>query len=146
MKRETLPPQTDRATRCVRQNLANCCIRVGTACTTNPEQIEVTELERYSRPTYAQTCAFSHDALDRRRCNPQADRRRVFWSHQYSEDLQWRNFLSAKFRNKSHDPDHALLGERLDNKRLILYMVSSCTKFDVSCISRFRDISRGVKF
>ena len=50
---------------------------VGTTCTTSPEQIEVTELEGYSQPTYNKLCASSHDVLDRRRHNPQADRRRV---------------------------------------------------------------------
>jgi len=45
--------------------------------TTSPKQIEVMELEGYSQPTYNKLCASSHDALDRRRCNPQADRRRV---------------------------------------------------------------------
>jgi len=35
---------------------------------TSPQQIKVMELEGYSRQ-----CAFSHDAFDRRRCNPQAD-------------------------------------------------------------------------
>jgi len=46
-------PQTDRATRCpvvkIFQLLHNS---VGTTCTTSPEQIEVMELEGYSRPTY----------------------------------------------------------------------------------------------
>ena len=75
MQQEVLLPQTDLVTRCVSQNLASCCITVhhvfylilyisalvankrvhnsvGTTCTTSPEQIEVTELEGYSRPTY----------------------------------------------------------------------------------------------
>jgi len=42
-KQEALLPQTDRATRYVSQNLANC--------TTNPQEIAVMELEGYSRPT-----------------------------------------------------------------------------------------------
>ena len=39
---------------------------VGTTGTTSPEQIEVMELEGYSRPTCSKLCASSHDALDRR--------------------------------------------------------------------------------
>jgi len=46
---------------------------------TSPEQIEVMELEGYSRPTH-------------------------------NNGLVWRNFLSPKCRNESHDPDHAYLG------------------------------------
>ena len=36
---------TARRTACVSQNLVNCCTTLGTSCTTNPEQIEVMELE-----------------------------------------------------------------------------------------------------
>jgi len=53
-----------RATRRVSKILptaAQQCIE--TTCTTSPEQIEVMELEGYSRPTYNKLCAFSHDAL-----------------------------------------------------------------------------------
>ena len=57
-----LLPQTDRATRCFSQNLVNCCTAVGTSCTTNQEQIEVMELEGYSRPTRNKLCAFSNYA------------------------------------------------------------------------------------
>jgi len=45
---------------------------VGTTCITSPEEIEVMELNGYSRPTCNELCASSHDALDRRKCNPQA--------------------------------------------------------------------------
>ena len=38
----------------------------------NPEQVEVMELDGYSRPTCNKRRAFSHDALDRRTCDPQA--------------------------------------------------------------------------
>jgi len=50
---------------------------VGTSCSTKPEQIEVMELEGHSRSTCNKLCTFSRDALDRRRCYPQARRRRV---------------------------------------------------------------------
>jgi len=55
--------QTDHTTRCVSQNLVNCGTTVGTTCTTNPQQIEVMELESYSRPTCNKLRASSHDTL-----------------------------------------------------------------------------------
>jgi len=67
LRQEALLSQTDRATRCVSRNLVNCRTAVGTSCTTNPEEIEVMELEGYSRPACNKLCAFSHDTLDRRR-------------------------------------------------------------------------------
>jgi len=41
---------------------------------TSPEQIKEMGLGGYSQPTYKKTCSFGHDALDGRRCKPQADR------------------------------------------------------------------------
>jgi len=38
------------------------CTSVETSCTTNPEQVEVLELEGYSRPTCSKLCATSSDA------------------------------------------------------------------------------------
>ena len=52
--------QTDCATRAVSQNLVNRCTTVGTSCTTNPEEIEVMELEDYSWPTSNKLCASSN--------------------------------------------------------------------------------------
>ena len=40
----------------------NCYTTVGTSCTTNPQQIEVMELEHYGRPTCNKLCASSHDS------------------------------------------------------------------------------------
>jgi len=40
----------------------HCCITVVTTCTTNSEQIEVMELEGYSRPTCNKLCSSGHDA------------------------------------------------------------------------------------
>ena len=65
---------------------------VGTDCTTHPRQIEVTELDGYSRPTCNKLRASSHDALDRRRCNSQARLSTSFVDH--TIDLPGRNFLS----------------------------------------------------
>ena len=48
--------------------------------TTNTEQIEVLELAGYSRPTCNKLCESSCDPFERRRCNPQLDRRRVLWT------------------------------------------------------------------
>ena len=57
----------DRATCCVSRNLVNCCTTVGTICTTNPQQIEVMELEYYSR----RMCSKQPWRVDRRRyCQP----------------------------------------------------------------------------
>ena len=50
---------------------------VGTSCSTKPEQIEVMELEGHSRSTCNKLCTSSRDALDHRRCYPQARLRRV---------------------------------------------------------------------
>jgi len=47
MSQEALLPQTDRATRYVRQHLVNS----RTSCTTNPQQIAVMELDGYSWST-----------------------------------------------------------------------------------------------
>jgi len=97
-KQEALLLQTDRATRCIRQKLVNCCRAydsLGTSCTTNPEQIEVMELNGCSRPTCNKLCAFSYDALDCRRCNPQARPSTSCADHTIS--LQWRIFLSPEF-------------------------------------------------
>jgi len=58
-------PQTDRATLCV-----NCFITVWQqVATTNPEEIDVMELDGYSWPTCRSNkpCTSSHEALDRRR-------------------------------------------------------------------------------
>ena len=62
---------------------------VGTCCTTNPEQIEVTTLEGYSWPACSKHCAPSHGALDRRRCNPQARPSTSFVDH--TVNLPWRD-------------------------------------------------------
>ena len=69
LRQEALLSQTDRrrTARNVSRNLVNCRTAVGTSCTTNPEEIEVMELEGYSRPACNKLCAFSHDTLDRRR-------------------------------------------------------------------------------
>jgi len=60
---------------------------VGTSYTTNPEQIEILELEGYSRPTWHKLRASSHGALGRLNYIHWLDRRRVllttpatFWS------------------------------------------------------------------
>jgi len=78
---------------------------VGTGCTRNPEQIEVMKLQGYSRPTCNNFCASSHDALDRRRCNPPAPPSTSCVDHTIdSIDLSWRNFVKsrvwAKFQRK----------------------------------------------
>jgi len=54
---------------------------VGTTCTTSTEQSEVMELEGYSRPTCNKPRASSHDALDRRTCDPQARPSTSFVDH-----------------------------------------------------------------
>jgi len=67
---------------------------LGTTCTRNPEQIEVMELEGYSRPTFNKLCASSHYSLDRRTCNTQARPSTSFVDH--TIDLSRRN-VAAKF-------------------------------------------------
>jgi len=62
---------------------------VGTSCATNPEQLEVTELEGYSRPTCKKTLC-----IQPRRARPSTS----FVDH--SIDLPWRNFWSPKFGTK----------------------------------------------
>jgi len=63
--------------------------------TRNPEQIEVMELEGYSRPTRDKLCAPSYGALDRRGCSLQAPPSTIFVDD--TIDLPWRNFLSPEF-------------------------------------------------
>jgi len=72
---------------------------VGTDCTTHPRQIDVTELDGYSRPTCNKLRASSNDALDRRRCNSQA--RPSTSSADHTIDLPGRNFLSLGLRQNS---------------------------------------------
>jgi len=67
-KPEALLSQTDRTTPYVSRNVVNCCTTVGTVCTTNPQQIEVMELECYSRPA----CGKQPRRVDRRRYDQQA--------------------------------------------------------------------------
>jgi len=62
LTREVLLLQTDRATRCISRNLVNRCTTVGRSCTTNPQQIEVMELEDYSRLTCNKLYASNNDA------------------------------------------------------------------------------------
>jgi len=53
-RQEALLPQT---TSYVSRNLVNYCTTVRTSCTTNPQHIEVIELEGYSRLTCNKLCA-----------------------------------------------------------------------------------------
>ena len=62
--------------------------------TTNPQEIEIMELEGYSRPTCNKFRASSHDALDRRRYNLQARPSTSFVNH--TNDLQQRPEFGAK--------------------------------------------------
>jgi len=56
---------------------AACTTVYGTSCSTYPEQIEVMELEVYSRPTCDKLRAFSHDAFTAAGAIHKLDRRRV---------------------------------------------------------------------
>ena len=58
----------------------HCCITVVTTCTTNSEQIEVMELEGYSRPTCNKLCSSGHDASIVVGVIYKLDRRRVLWT------------------------------------------------------------------
>ena len=63
---------------------------MGTNCTTNPEQIEIMELEGYSPLMYNELCASSHDAFDR----PIGDVVQARPSTSFVDnaiDLPWRN-------------------------------------------------------
>jgi len=83
----SLLPQTDSATHCVSQNLANCCI------TMYEQLVQVMELEGYSRPTYNK---FVHSATNRLAVVDVIDK------------LTFYEFLlRLKCRNYSRDPDHA---------------------------------------
>jgi len=64
------------------------------------------------------------------------------WSHQYTDDLLWQNFPSPKCRNGSHDPDHAHLGNSYW-LILILHIVNSYRKFEVSSFCHSRDFGGG---
>ena len=74
---------------------------VETTCTTNPEQIEVMELEGYSRPTY-QYNKLVHSATMRSTVvgvNPQPDRRRVLLTTPIHRRLVVANFIRPKCKN-----------------------------------------------
>jgi len=62
--------------RAVSRNLVNCCTTVG-GCTTNPQQIEVMEVEHYGRLTCNKLCASSHDSSTVAGVVNKLDRRRV---------------------------------------------------------------------
>jgi len=68
---------------------------VGTSRTTNPQEIQVMELEGCCRSTCNKLCASSHGELDRRRCNQQARASTSFVDH--TIDLPWRNIQSPEF-------------------------------------------------
>jgi len=103
-------PQTGRATPCVRKKSCQLLHNsVGTSRTTNPQRIEVTELEHYVRPTWYKLCASSHDALDRRRVlliTPSTCRAEFFYvqslgkssRRKYSYFWTYPNFLTTQFR------------------------------------------------
>jgi len=92
LRQESLLPQTDRATRCVSQNLASCC---KTTCT-SPEQIEVMQLEGYSRPTYRPN-KLVHSAMTRSTVV----------------------YVIQKCINYSRDPDHAHLGDSRSSQTVL---------------------------
>jgi len=65
------------ARRAVSRNLVNCCTTVGTTCTTNREQIEVMQLEGYSRPTCNKLYASSNYPSNVIGASQRLDRQRV---------------------------------------------------------------------
>jgi len=83
-----------------------------TTCTTSPEQIEVMKLESYRGAMCNKHVHSTMTRSSRFHCpigvinRPQTS----CGYHLYTDDLLWRNFLSPQFRNCSHDPDHAHLG------------------------------------
>jgi len=78
------------ATPYVDWNLGNCCTAKGIGCTTNPEEIEVMELERYGWPT----CSKQPRRVDRR-SRGQGPPSTSFVDN--TIDLLWRNFVSPEF-------------------------------------------------
>jgi len=72
---------------------------VGTNCTTNPEQIEIVELEGHSPLMYNELCASSHDAFDRSIGDVVQARPSTSFVDN-AIDLPWRNFLSPEFAAK----------------------------------------------
>ena len=98
---EALLPQTNRATRCVsRKSCQLLHNSVGITCT-SPEQIEVMELEGYSRLTCnklvhsATTRSTVVDVIHKLTVND------FCWPHQYTDELLWRHLPSPKCRNYS---------------------------------------------
>jgi len=65
---------------------------------------------------------------------------------QSANQFEMFSFIRSKDMAWSRDSDHAHLGTGPVIRRLILYVVNSCTEFEVSSFSRCRDISGGVKF
>ena len=76
--------------RCVSQNLVTRCLTAETRCTTNPQQIEVMELEGYSRPT----CSKQPRRVERRGCGQQTRPSTSFVDN--TIDLPWQNFLKCR--------------------------------------------------
>jgi len=109
---------------------------LGTSCTTNPEQIEVMELNGCSRPTCNKLCAFSYDTLDCRRCNPQARPSTSCADHTIS--LQWRIFLSPEFGGKVPDGSALIFGGRSKKAAMPKNKLYPSTRFDTipSCDGR----------
>ena len=82
-----------------------------TICSTNPEQIEVMKLERYSGPMCNKRVHSTMTRSSRFHClivvinKPTTD---GDVDITYTDDLLWRNFLSPQCRNCSREMRHAL--------------------------------------
>jgi len=57
----------------------------------------------------------------------------------------FRDIIISKNLKRSRDHDDANLRDNLSIRRLILHMANQCTKFEVSSLSRSRDILGGLK-
>ena len=72
-----------------------CDTPVGTGCTTNPQQIGVTELERYGRRTCSKPRASCHHAVHRRKCGQQA-RQSISFVNCPHDRMPWGNMHLVK--------------------------------------------------
>ena len=89
--------------RYVSQNLVNCCTTAGTSCTTNPQQIEIMELEHtVDRRTVSYVRLAVHDAYSVVGVVNKLDYRRVLLitspRGKYPDIWRYRNFIVTQCR------------------------------------------------
>ena len=139
---------------CQSQSCQQLHNRVGTTCTTSPEQIDVTELEGYSRPTHSKLV---HSAMTRSTVEGEihvdefvdhSNTPKTYWCDTFTRD-HGQSVIIRLILHVSNSYIPAPLKLRPYGAIqicLLLLLLLHKTNFEVSCFSYSGDITRGVKF